>query len=130
MLTPIIRLLLGHLIGDYMLQTSWMAMNKGKKTCEGWFAAILHSIVYTASICTTMWNFNYWWIIAVFLSHVFIDHYSTATWYLKHVKGMNKPYKYSSQTYTSLYWIIYVVVDNTMHLLLMLGAYHLIFNIL
>ena len=136
-----LQLLLGHLVGDYLLQTSWMAVNKSKKTLQGWMAAIVHTVIYTLSICTLMWNFNPLWILIVFLSHVFIDHYSTATWYLKHIKGMEKPRdtvtvlgyytKYelpaNTPTYTSLYWIIYVVVDNTMHLLLMVGAYKLFF---
>ena len=136
-----LQLLLGHLVGDYLLQTSWMAVNKSKKTLQGWMAAIVHSVIYTLSICTLMWNFNPLWILIVFISHVFIDHYSTATWYLKHIKGMEKPRDYpnivgiynpytqppTTPTYTSLYWIIYVVVDNTMHLLLMVGSYKLFF---
>lgn len=47
-----LQLLLGHLVGDYLLQTSWMAVNKSKKTLQGWMAAIVHSVIYTLSVCT------------------------------------------------------------------------------
>jgi len=36
--------LLAHILGDYFLQSSWMAMNKTKKT---WICAI-HVLIYTA----------------------------------------------------------------------------------
>lgn len=39
-------LLLGHLIGDFLLQTSWMAENKAKHILP----LLVHSLVYTVSI--------------------------------------------------------------------------------
>jgi len=120
-------LILGHLVGDYIFQNSWMASTKGEKSLNGWFAAIIHSLLYTGSVCLLMWNWDWRWVIVVFLSHVFIDHYSTATWWLKNIKGMNKPRECTDPNYTSLYWIVYVVVDNTFHLLLMFGAYALLY---
>jgi len=40
-------LLIGHFVGDYLLQTSWMATNKMKQ----WLPLIVHSAVYTLVIC-------------------------------------------------------------------------------
>ena len=41
-------LLVGHLVGDYILQTSWMQ----KKTKE-WLPLIVHSMVYTVTVSIT-----------------------------------------------------------------------------
>jgi len=116
-------LILGHLLGDYVFQNSWMAWNKGEKSLKGWIAVMVHSLVYTGSVCLMMWNWDWRWILVIFLSHVFIDHYSTATWWLKHIKGLNKPYECTDPNYTSIYWTNYIVVDNTFHLLLMFAGY-------
>lgn len=122
-------MLLGHLCGDYLFQNAWMAYNKGKKELIGWAAAILHSVTYTLTVCIVMLNFDYRWIILVFLSHVFIDHYSTATWFLKKIKGLEKPTRYDANTtYSTLYWINYVVVDNTMHIILMIASYTFLYS--
>lgn len=117
------QLLIGHVVGDYFFQTSWMANNKTKPGLLGWFAASMHSLVYAASVVTVTQILSLEWMIAVFLSHVFIDKYSIGKWYLSQVKGMRVPKKYDSVDYTSLYWIIYVVIDNSMHLFLMYLAY-------
>lgn len=42
----ILMLLAGHYIGDYGLQSSWMADNKGKS----WYVAIAHAATYTAAV--------------------------------------------------------------------------------
>ncbi|WP_301108119.1 DUF3307 domain-containing protein [Sporosarcina sp.] len=42
--------LLGHLVGDYLLQTSWMAMNKAYK----WLPLLTHCFIYTLSVCAAM----------------------------------------------------------------------------
>ena len=34
-------MLLGHLVGDYLLQNNYMALNKGRNDLIGWFACLL-----------------------------------------------------------------------------------------
>jgi hypothetical protein len=124
------ELLLGHLVGDYLLQNEWMAQNKAKNTWVGWLAAIIHCIIYTLAVCTIMWEWNLIWVIAVFFSHFFIDKFAFGYWYLKHIKGLDTySYKmvYLSELRAGFNAVIYTVTDNTMHLLLMWGAYKLIF---
>ena len=73
-------LLLGHLLGDWLLQNDWMA--RGKR--EGLFtlAGMAHFATYTAAILTALWLFNDREInlvtsltigVSVFVSHWLID---------------------------------------------------------
>jgi hypothetical protein len=125
------ELLLGHLWGDYIVQNEWMAQNKAKNTLTGWIAAIFHCCVYTMSVCLFMMNFDFIWIVAVFCSHFFIDKFAFGYWYLKHIKGLDTYAYKSAQQYNELRAgfnaVIYTVTDNTMHLVLMWGAYKLIY---
>lgn len=124
------ELLLGHLVGDYLLQNEWMAQNKSENTWIGWLAATVHCIIYTLAVCLIMWEWNLIWMIAVFFSHFFIDKFAFGYWYLKHIKGLDT-YSYKmvwlSELRAGFNAVIYTVTDNTMHLLLMWGAYQLIF---
>ena len=144
-----IEMLLGHLTGDYLLQNEWMAMNKSKNTLNGWIAALVHCLLYTLAVCLFMWNFDLIWIATVFASHFFIDKFGLAEYYMHYVKGkgmkdyvekheweplfpssnLMQPKKITSLIaleggFTAL---IYAVTDNTMHLILMWGAYQLIY---
>jgi hypothetical protein len=143
------QMLLGHLCGDFLMQTEWMAMNKSKNTKIGWLAVFVHCILYTFAICLFMWNFQLLWIVAVFFSHFFIDKFSLAEKYMHYIKGkgmkdyVNKhdwmlgmaymrPEKPSGVNlhealeggFTA---IVYTLTDNTMHLILMWGAYKLLY---
>ena len=82
------ELLLGHLAGDYLLQTDWMAKNKSGNDLAGWLAAFIHCILYTFAVCLFMSNFQLIWIAVVFCSHFFIDKFAFGKWYLKNIKGM------------------------------------------
>jgi hypothetical protein len=120
------ELLLGHLAGDYLLQNEWMAQNKAKNTWIGWMAATLHCMVYTWTVCLFMWNFQLIWFVAVFFSHFFIDKFAFGKWYLKHLKGLDMM-NYDTPIRAGFNAVIYTVTDNTMHLILMWGAYKLIY---
>ena len=121
-------LLFGHLIGDYFLQTGWMAVNKVKNNLEGWLACTVHTIVYTLSICVVTSLYDWYWIIAVFLSHFFIDKFSLAKVYMKTIlKSMPFPTEKDTMNYTSIYWIVYVALDNGAHLMLMYLMYNILY---
>jgi hypothetical protein len=138
------RMLLGHLFGDYLLQNQWMALNKSKNTWIGWLAAILHCVLYTFAVCLFMWNFQPIWILAVFCSHFFIDKFGLGEIYMKYIKGnglrdyINNVDNTYSRTWTNssegeriitggFKAVVYTLTDNTMHLILMWGAYQLIY---
>ena len=137
------ELLLGHLAGDYLLQNEWMVMNKSKNTLKGWSAAFVHCILYTLAVCLFMWNFDWYWVLIVFLSHFPIDKFSLAEYYLKLIRGRSlKDYVKKDYSDNPIYRpqlnrydilegsfsaVVYTVTDNTMHLILMWGAYQIIY---
>jgi hypothetical protein len=138
------RMLLGHLTGDYLLQNQFMALNKTSNTWKGWLAATIHCLLYTFAVCLFMWNFHLIWIIAVFFSHFFIDKFGLGEIYMKYIKGNGlRDYINEVNNTYSRTWInssdgermitggfkavVYTLTDNTMHLILMWGAYQLIY---
>ena len=143
------ELLLGHLAGDYLLQNEWMALNKSKNTRKGWLAAFVHCILYTLAVCLFMQDFQPIWIAVVFLSHFPIDKFSLAEHYLHFIKGKGMKdyvkkdditdvdiesgveFKSVLNRYDALEGgftsLVYSVTDNAMHLILMWGAYQIIY---
>ncbi len=132
------EMLLGHFIGDYLLQNNWMALKKMDNTGLGWLACIVHCLIYTLAVCLLMWEWNILWMTAVFLSHFFIDKFGLAEAYLKLINGRslnrfiadpaNKSYSPTVALQSGFYVFVYVVVDNTMHIVLMYGAWRLLFT--
>lgn len=146
------RLLLGHLLGDYLLQNEWMAMNKSKNTWIGWLSAFIHCILYTFAVCLFMENFQPIWIAVVFLSHFPIDKFALAEKYMHYIKGKGmkdyvlkdlrdtetqgliyapRPPKHELNRYDMLEGgftsIVYTITDNSIHLIIMYIAYQLIY---
>jgi len=138
------QMLLGHLLGDYLLQNEDMALNKSKNTLVGWYFAIIHCYIYTLAVCVFMWNFDFIWIIAVFLSHFPIDKFGLAEKYMKYVKGSSLRQYIDTVNWTAerapddftkghqmltggFRAFVYAVTDNSMHLILMYLAYKLIY---
>lgn len=135
------EMLLGHLVGDYLLQNEFLALNKSKNTRIGWLAAFVHCVLYTMAVCLLMLNFDWYWIIVVFLTHFPIDKFGLAEIYMKKVKGyglrsfIDDISRIDNRKYLDNYHIlkggfttfIYAVTDNTMHLLLMYLAYQIIY---
>ena len=143
MLTFFESLLLGHLIGDYILQNNWMAQRKGAH----YFPCIVHCVLYTLAVCA-LTNWNLWWALVVFASHFPIDKWALANKWLKAYGGRATDVFLESghrdvpdeltdvrriaqyDNYITLRGgftaLVYVVVDNTFHLILMLiGAFYL-----
>src|SRR3990172_4273271 len=81
------EMLLGHLIGDYLLQNNALALNKHRYDYDGWIACWLHCFLYTLAVCTMMRDFRWQWMLIVFLSHFIIDKFNIAEKYLKLVRG-------------------------------------------
>lgn len=132
------QLVLGHLAGDFLLQSEWMALNKSKNTWIGWFAAFVHCFFYSIAVCLFMWNFDWFWLVTVFFTHFPIDKFSLAEKYMHYLKGKGmKDYvtKHNNLKIPNGYnmleggftAVVYTVTDNTMHLILMWAAYNLIY---
>jgi hypothetical protein len=119
-----IRMLLGHLVGDYLLQPKKMAIEKSAKGWPGWLWCLAHCILYTTTVCMFCWTAKPLVIFLVFLSHFPIDRWSLADHWLRFIGGRTLRAAYES---TSVYreieisfaCLVYAVADNTMHFILL-----------
>jgi hypothetical protein len=116
--TPIVA----HLIGDYILQSHWMATNKRKSVV----AAMAHAVCYSLPfLAITMEPASLAFICA---THLLIDHYGLAR-YLVFVKNLIAPPSEwrswsdcSATGYPSdcppwlAVWLM-IIADNTMHII-------------
>ncbi len=70
-------LLLGHLIGDFLLQPYWLVVAKR----QGWKGLSIHVGVVTFVTAILLWISNvpnWWvWVIVLFTGHLFIDQFRT-----------------------------------------------------
>lgn len=122
------RLLLGHLVGDYMLASSVMQTTKGQaKTWQGWAWCALHCAIYTATICLFLWRWDFVFVLLIFNSHFWIDKFSLAekwgelTGGRTFAKAAAEPDDAKRPFSIAFTCLVYAMVDNTMHLLLMWG---------
>lgn len=97
------NLLIAHLVGDYLFQNRWIALNKHKN----YWICILHSLINAVSVWIIC-GFYGWKLGLIFLSHYYIDYFRI---------GAKWRQFYSHDT--ELPWTI--LSDNTMHLLILWG---------
>jgi hypothetical protein len=122
-----VAILLGHLVGDFMLQGKHMALTKSERSWAGFWMCTLHVAIYTATVCAFVWTIDPIFIVAVAVPHWLIDRYSLATLWLKLIRGRTFESAYLSTdkfrefdiAFTS---IVYTVTDSTMHLLCLWAA--------
>ncbi len=71
-----LRMVLGHLIGDFILQPFWLAMAKR----QGWKGLVIHVLVVTLATGAIIYNVtDDWlcWTFTLFWVHLFIDQFRT-----------------------------------------------------
>ena len=118
------RVFLGHMVGDYLLQSKYMAIHKTDRTDDGAKQCITHCAIYTVAVMTFLQSLNPVIICLVFLSHWPIDRNSLATFWLKFINGRDlktefesdEPYREIRLPFACL---VYAAADNTMHLVLL-----------
>lgn len=97
--------IIGHLVGDYLLQNDWMALNKKKKT----FNCVVHVTLWTFAVCF----FTGWWnpfaVAVLWASHFIQDRTSIIMGY------MNLVGQKQFATGPCSPWSI-IVVDNVWHI--------------
>lgn len=129
------ELLLGHMVGDYLLQNNWMALNKHKSTLIGWATCTTHCSLYTVAVCVFTGGWLTHWPWVVFASHLLIDKFSLGEVYLRLVGGRsvthylqhpnNVEWGPMAEVQAGFTAFVYAVVDNTLHLLVMYVGYKL-----
>jgi len=115
-----VMMILGHLVGDYLLQNKSMMLKKSEKNFNGVLWCTLHCLIYTAAVCLFLWTLNPWVILAIFASHWPIDRWSLGAKWMKLIRSRDP--KDTSPGNKAFYPIVYVAVDNTWHLVLMFIA--------
>ncbi len=98
-----LRLTLGHLIGDFVLQPYWLVLAKRK----GWSGLIIHVGVVAFFTAIVAWNAipHWWaWIIVLYLGHLFIDQFRTFV-FVDNTKGKG---------------LLLLIVDQIAHIILIL----------
>ena len=153
MVDTYIRLLFGHLIGDYVLQNNWMALNKKDKKMIS--PILTHCLVYTVCVAVwllpellkTSWIVSGMFVCGIFWSHYIFDRFPIVEAWMTFFKGRNykdtfdhlvrvssddkMPSKLDTvkvmfnASYTAL---VLTVADNTAHLICMyyLVKYYLV----
>ena len=113
--------LVAHVVGDYVLQSEWMACNKSKSSV----VAAVHSVVYALPFLWLTQSPLSLFLIVV--THFFIDRYRLAR-YVIWLK--NRPWPgglpWSRLTATGFPedtppWMagwLFIIVDNTLHIIL------------
>lgn len=141
------RLLLGHFVGDYLLQNNWMALNKKKKGlattvhCGIWTACIVFACIPELFEVSLISFWKYWGVIfLIYWSHWIFDatnivdnwldfiggrSYRSADIYCTLIEPNLHPdaVKGYMKAYTAL---VQTIADNTLHFLCL----YLIFRIL
>jgi hypothetical protein len=67
MIKLVITLIFCHLIGDYVLQTDFIAKTKG----ENWYHLIVHRVLYCLPFFV-VFGFN-WQLSFIFITHMIVD---------------------------------------------------------
>lgn len=131
-------MLLGHLVGDYIVQNDWMAKNKvnpnpgtnSDKWCQendkdhiayweahdkwlvGHIACTFHCALYTLSMYAFTFNWITWWgLLLCFIVHWPIDRFRLARKWMENVSGQKD---FANGVFSP--WSI-IIVDNIFHLL-------------
>lgn len=114
--------LLCHLLGDYVLQSSWMANNKVRR----WFPAIVHACVYFLPFFFII-HPSPTATLVIIGTHALIDRFRIARYmaYANHFLAPPRDWKtwadcnvtgYHKDTPPFLATWLMIIVDNTMHL--------------
>lgn len=114
-------IVLAHLIGDYLLQSDWMANEKTKRWLPAWAHAITYGLPYLLVTQSPLA------LAVIVATHAVIDHYRLAR-YAVWAKNLMAPRSYrhpwSECTATGYHrdrpawmtvWLM-IIADNTIHL--------------
>jgi Protein of unknown function (DUF3307) len=122
-MNPLLLGLLAHLVGDYLLQSDWMASEKTKR----WWPAVAHAVTYGLPFLLATQSVL---ALAVIVgTHAVIDHYRLAR-HIVWLKNQVAPAAFRSKWadckatgYTPdkpawmAVWLM-IIADNTIHLMI------------
>lgn len=104
------QMIVGHMIGDYLLQNDWMALNKKRSS----FHCAVHCLLWTAAVLACCGSANLWLAAWLFLTHFAIDRTQFVPWYMGVVGQAG--FRDRMAPWSG------IAVDNTWHLLTLIIA--------
>lgn len=98
--------IIGHLVGDYLLQNDWMAAGKKRNS----LICLLHAAIWAAavSVFSGLWLWPGWLVLCG--THFVQDRFSLVGWWMCKVSGQRE-----FATGVCAPWSV-IVVDNAWHL--------------
>ncbi|OES43472.1 DUF3307 domain-containing protein [Domibacillus iocasae] len=112
---PFSFLLLAHLVGDYLFQTSWMAQYKASR----WRPLLTHCLVYTLIVSLfaqlTFGGLSPLAVAFVFITHIIIDRRIFVAWWVRTIMTARGP---------EAGWLG-IIVDQIFHLLVLAAALYI-----
>ncbi len=111
-MNPLLILLGVHFVGDFLLQSDWMAVQKSKR----WDALALHVGIY--AICFAWWG--PWFVALTFITHFVTDavtsRITSALWFLPLVgDGMKPNWKQVELRSTRHWFFVAIGSDQLIH---------------
>lgn len=101
-----ISAIVGHLVGDYLIQNDWMALNKKQSS----LVCAVHSALWATSVCLFAWWPVWIWSV-LFVGHYVQDGTNVIGWYMRTV-GQRQFATGPCSPWST------IVVDNVFHIVL------------
>jgi hypothetical protein len=98
--------LIGHMVGDFVIQNDWMATNKKQRS----FPCLVHCVLWTASVMFFAEAWSPWLALWLFATHFAIDRTQFISWWMNNVSGQSGFAEHLKP------WSL-IAVDNTFHLI-------------
>lgn len=106
--------IVAHLVGDYLLQSHWMATEKTKQNG----AAAIHAVTYTLPFALITWSPLA--LVAICASHFLIDRFRLARFVVWAKSGASGPVTATGYADDVPPWLavwLLIIADNTLHIL-------------
>lgn len=126
--------ILCHFLGDYFIQTEWMAREKTKY----WSPAIWHGVTYgvpfvIAAMIMSSWSLSLLALAVIIVTHIVIDHYRLARhviWFKNQLAPKGYRYSWHQGNVTGYQndapvWLttwLMIITDNVIHVIINTGA--------
>lgn len=104
-----------HLVGDYIIQSHWMATEKTRRT----IAAVIHAVSYTVPFILLTQSLMALGVICV--THFVIDRFRIARYVVWFKNGPWKPLTATGYPEDAPAWLavwLLIIADNTMHIII------------
>lgn len=110
------RRLIAHLVGDYVVQSDYLAQAKTRRTAEGVKAAAAHAALYTA--CFLPLTRHPARLAVVGATHGLLDHYRPLPRLISAKDRLLSPHGWPATRPHEVPSWLHILVDNTVHLII------------